>query len=312
LIDFVIVAPVLTRRSAGSVVLHQLAVSIVRAGFSARILFYENGQFFTSKNPSHYMDFDSTAFQSKDNLSKELFEKAIVVYPEIIPNNPLNATYVVRYFLFHDGIHSGKKVLLGESDFIVTYVPSFYQSAHFNLFYPIMPSKADYEDVTKFPLRTFDSTYVDNRKYVLEKNPFSLVGTTQVTKTFPETQERLYDLLKRCRIFYTWNVDSSTVLDAIVLGAVPALIDTGNRSDLMSLSELKTLGTVDIGDTESVFYPFGLASVQDGLVRELYIPPNFTQARGDLLSQLEKAIETWGSKVLNFCQSVRRHFSIAD
>lgn len=56
----------------------------------------------------------------KDELTNE-----VVIYPEIIHNNPKNAKNVVRYLLHKPGFHINRKINYGESDLIIGYREAF-------------------------------------------------------------------------------------------------------------------------------------------------------------------------------------------
>jgi len=90
---YLIVAPGFAHQSGGIKVLHRLCHLLNQRGFTA----YITG----AKAPLHYEGYCNT--RSINELSKEelsyLQNRGIVVYPDIIPGNPLCFTTVVRWFV---------------------------------------------------------------------------------------------------------------------------------------------------------------------------------------------------------------------
>jgi predicted O-linked N-acetylglucosamine transferase (SPINDLY family)/GT2 family glycosyltransferase len=109
-LNFIIMTPGFTPTSGGIIALHNLAKTIKEL-----------------KIPCKMIDF------SKNHLSNDIFDDygtesdindfTIVVYPEIIPGNPLNAKNVVRWILCELGIHCAPDIYLtwSNDDFVYHY-----------------------------------------------------------------------------------------------------------------------------------------------------------------------------------------------
>jgi len=111
--NFVIYTPPLKDDIGGIVVLHNLAKEL--CNLKVRTFLYTG--FAPYKN-----DFcNNFVLKSRSQIITD--EKTIVVYPEIIKGNPLNAKYVVRWLLCDVGIHTDKETHLtwGKDDLVFHY-----------------------------------------------------------------------------------------------------------------------------------------------------------------------------------------------
>jgi len=95
----------------GSVALHKLAHNIASLGEKSFIVT-------DSKNPDYLGE------QITEEQGKELAKEGIVIYPEVIIGNPLNAEHVMRWILL-DVRHTSDYGIFGERDLIYKYAQRF-------------------------------------------------------------------------------------------------------------------------------------------------------------------------------------------
>ncbi len=109
-LNFIVVTPGFVPNVGGVVALHCLAKTIHEFNISCKIY-----DFSGCKTPNDI--FDLYASESDINSS------TIVVYPEVVPGNPLNAKHVVRWILCEVGIHCPADIYStwGENDFVYHY-----------------------------------------------------------------------------------------------------------------------------------------------------------------------------------------------
>jgi len=292
-INFIIVCPPFNRISAGNVVLHELAHEIYTHGYNAFIVirhgpnFYitNQGQFFSpALKRTHYKE------ESADELIR-LLKNSIVIYPEIITDNPLNAKNVVRYFLYFDGKHTGTKVENAPSDYIVTYSRIFRENYHQVLYKPVCDLRTKFVNTE----RTLDVTYIDEKEDTLNKKPFRIDQSLLISKQWPQSNTELKLLLNSTRHFYTWSPISSTNLDAILCGATPVFINP-------TMNELEQLDGMEAG-----YFPYKTAVFLD---RQMVIEDrdDFNLLRTQYLERLNQHQDNWGSTVNLFCENALSHF----
>ena len=145
-------------------------------------------------------------------LTKDLQDDAIVVYPETIAGNPLRVRNVARLVLFYPGKNGGMRKY-HHSEMIFTYLPEFLPGADV-LTIPWIDKELftnpGYE-------RTQDYCFV--YKGGRWKDPPELRGLQTITMAWPETRERLADLLKHTRTLFSFDSKSAIIYEAIACGA---------------------------------------------------------------------------------------------
>lgn len=104
----------------GIVVLHKLAELISQLGYETYLL---NGE-------------KSKAGRAKCIEMQEAIEIAndsqtVVIYPEIVSGNPLNADKVARWILFFPGVNGGE-IKYGSSEFVFTYSEHFVENTEYS------------------------------------------------------------------------------------------------------------------------------------------------------------------------------------
>lgn len=131
---FLIVAPTYNDINGGAIVLHKLCHLLNSNGFEAAIYPYFGQETYNSDNfLSHTRDIAKTiikkywrGFDTNEAFDTPIVYKVsklcqtIVVYPEIIIGNPLNASNVVRWFLCEPGFHK-QNISFSQRDLLVDF-----------------------------------------------------------------------------------------------------------------------------------------------------------------------------------------------
>ena len=189
---FTVVTPSYRRNSGGVWILHFLCSQLNALGHKATVYIYTNDQI--------------TNFGNEIGHDPD----AIVIYPEVVTNNPLNAKKVVRYLLNKEAAIDGKPIEWGKNDFPLSY-SKLYKDCD-TLFYPI----ADTDIVNKNELRQYNSYYVGKgSKYAICP---PLPGCQEITTSTP--REEYIAILNKSKIMFTYDTLTSTNLDAALCGAI--------------------------------------------------------------------------------------------
>jgi predicted O-linked N-acetylglucosamine transferase (SPINDLY family) len=109
-LNFIIATPGFVPSSGGIIALHNLARIIHEFNIPCKIF-----DFSGNKLPNDIFDIYATEYDINDST--------VVVYPEIVPGNPLNAKHVVRWILCELGIHCSANIYStwGQNDFVYHY-----------------------------------------------------------------------------------------------------------------------------------------------------------------------------------------------
>ena len=188
---YIIAAPRYSRKSAGIVVLHELQKWLIRFGKDAMILNFK--------------------------VPYEIEEDDIVVYPEIVPGNPLKARRVVRYILNEPGKLGGDREY-DKNEILVAYDGTLAKYSNgIVLTTPILEeffSNRGYE-------RTIDCLWVgkgENTNHPITRN------CIEITYQWPAKRRELAELLNRARTLYSYDDHTSLLTEAVVCGCEVKLI----------------------------------------------------------------------------------------
>lgn len=262
--NFIIYAPPYKADSGGITVLYNLKDDLNKLGHTCSIIHFGNK---TTYDPN-----------------------SIVIYPEIISNNPLNAKYVIRYFLHMDGYISGTPVNIGSRDFIITWSKCYYPNAHAVLYnYPI--TKHFHDKNTEPPLnRNIDCTWI--HKGANHTKATVIPNSIHIAANGPLSNKGLADLLRQTRILYSYDILTRVVYEAIFCGAyvVPLLWQPFTAQDIVN-SELE----------------FPWISVKDN---NLIIPLDYTQQRDRFIQKVQKVNGQYINTLETVINQISNHFGI--
>lgn len=293
----IIVAPPYNPTSAGCVVLHELCDTLNQIGQPCYMVINIGDQFITSNEEQYFSPTSKRILYGDDPIleCQEALNTGIVIYPEVIIGNPLNAANVVRYVLYFDGAHMQRKMGHTDRDFIITYTKVYFEKYHDVLFYPITNSLFHEASSPKNSERHIDITYTDNRKE--KSNVHILDNTIHINKQWPENKEQLATILKSTRYFYSWTDMSSTNVDALLCGAIPILIEP----DPVKLNLLE--------NTETGSFPYYIAKIIDGKIF-VWKDPDFDVKKEKFICSLFSYKENWINNVASTLQKINKHFNL--
>jgi len=188
-----------------------LSEKLIDAGYS--VLYYV-----TDKNnwPKH--------IPTINTLTHDLQENAIVVYPEIVAGNPLRVRNVARLVLFYPGKNGGMKKY-HHSELLFAYLPEFLPGADV-LTIPWI-DKALFNNPGYERTQDYCFVYKGGRW----KDPPELRGLPTITMAWPETREKLADLLKHTRTLFSFDANSAIICEALACGANVSIVTKNGYSE---------------------------------------------------------------------------------
>ncbi len=222
---FIVMAPAYHHVSAGIRALHTLCNELNVCGRTAHLIFYRfkpgGVDFYTPEDNSEYCGLHAHIPRLPATADigrfRALIDEGIVVYPEVVQGNPLNAPRVVRYVL-NRPTSNGYPMLEGEGDFIVSFNSQYYQSPHSVAGLFIEEPVFNDRDTLPALNRSMDCTYVGKGA---DFGPcFRIPGSIMIERGNPSDKEGLAIMLRHTRYLFTWDVNSLTNADAVLCGAI--------------------------------------------------------------------------------------------
>ena len=193
--DYVIYAPKYCA-SNGVRVLFKLADELIKRGHNV-YLFSE---------PSQGKD-----YKYINKLTKQLRNNAVIVYPEIVFGNPLNAKKVVRYVLYYPGVNGGD-AKFDENEMIFTFSSEYYKNADL-LSISTMDLSLFYRDDTPKDINCYFINKGGKWKEIPEFKDF-----VEINMSYPSTREELANLLKRTKTLYSYDRHTLLAEEAYACG----------------------------------------------------------------------------------------------
>lgn len=204
---FIIYSPTYKNTSGGIIILHRLNTVLNCLGYISSICEFNNSIKVTNE---------------------------IVIYPEIVKGNPLNATNVVRWELNKPGVVSNFTPEYGKNDLIVSFIPPFN---------PVVPTLTvfDMPNLLVNTNKVFDIVVLARRKLNLyhKEHP-------TITKITPQNRH----WVAKCNTFISYDEHSFLSLEAAMYGATSIVI--GNDYSTWKLNPFFKYGIGYNDDTWSL------------------------------------------------------------
>lgn len=266
---FIVYAPPYNAHSAGISALYNLNDSLNQLGHSSEIMVFEQFRVYDSQ--------------------------AIVIYPEVISDNPLKAQRVVRYMFYFDGHISGRPIAPGPNDFILAWDRIFYPNAHDVLAVSSVPEYFNDRDTKSVLDRNIDCTYFGKGVgYV--SNPQVLPNTLYIGNSIaggiPIPRPALADLLRQTRILYTYDPISQIVQEAIFCGA------------MVSVLSWRPIDGIELKD----IFDYPNVRVENN---NIIVPLNYQQTRQQYIDYYKSLFTDYKKNLARVVQRIQDHFSIA-
>ncbi len=232
---YYIVAPPYTRFSAGVKSLHLLCHNLNRCGYQAfMVIDPDLPEGVPALSPSL-----TTPRLTQDLADAHLSagRQPIVVYPEVIPGNPMNASVVVRYVLNFPGLLGGDKTYAPD-EIVFGYSAVLAEAAGYPenvLFIPTSNSRIFHPPETE---RARSGTCFYAKKYQL-LHPGSLLPQTRASLEITKEQspEEMAEIFSRCELIYCYE-NTAVALEAALCGCPAVFLPNEHLTDIIGAKEL--------------------------------------------------------------------------
>ncbi|WP_046158381.1 hypothetical protein [Chromobacterium vaccinii] len=216
---YYICAPGYTRTSNGVRAMHLLCHYLNKLGEEAYVFSPETNP----KLRTPYLTPDIVERHKTTKLSP------IVVYPEVVHGNPLNASAVVRYILNHPGLLGGPKDY-PSSDMLVFWHQDYVDFAKYSdpsyVFIPsidtgIFNNDDNHHDADRHLTLVYPGRY----KHAEREFPELFKDSTVITYDWPQSHEELAALLRQGKVVYTF-ANSAIISEALLCGCPVVIKET--------------------------------------------------------------------------------------
>ena len=220
---FLIVSPRYSHKSEGVVVLHQMARDLQSLGYETSLIWLgaNNIRFDTfllnhNARTSGVL-YGDIVLETFDEYNRE---EDIVIYPEIVPGNPLAAKRVIRFFLNRECfLFKDNHINPGPSDFILSYHPEYVDKPDFILLKPTFDlGKIEFISAGTRHLNSF---YIG--KAVVDIEAPHIEGAINIGKI--DEKPEYERLLTESKYMLTYDPLTSVIRDAILFGAIPVILN---------------------------------------------------------------------------------------
>ena len=219
-IGYCIWAPDFVKSSAGIRALYILCDQLNSMGYDSHVVF-------SSKTPAN-LSAPLMSLKKASSLAKS--GKKIVVYPETVPGNPLDAKYVVRWVLNIPGLLGGTRIYNpNEKVFYYSEVfkPYICNKTEGKLYLPTVEEDIFHNNDVKASERNLTVFYVG--KSTFKPGYFEKNKALEITRTFPE-KSSLGPIFRQASVFYCFDNSSIICYEAAMCGCPTIIIPDGTQT----------------------------------------------------------------------------------
>ena len=296
--NFIVVAPPKNEKSAGSMVLYELADELMAVGFNARRVLLtqdKSGKFYISLDGQSYFPLFIDTFEKHFDP-----EHTIIIHGENLHHKFFDNFNVARYYLNKIGALRNIGVPR-KGEFKISWEPCYVEAPDFLLRKNVIKKPINEQFRLDQP-RSIDLTYVGKR-HIDTPGLGRLPHTLELTRTWPEKTDEYIYLLSKTRFVFTFDVLSSVIEDAIIYGAAPVILDCKPFKDYHSWGETALKSVFDCCCDISEF-----EKISDNNLDEYF--KNFFDARLRLVNGLDKIEKEYQTNLKRLVKEMRDYFDL--
>jgi hypothetical protein len=210
-----------------------------------------------------------------EKSSVNYLDDPIVIYPDVFPNNPLNAKNIVRYLLAKP-YSFGQAFKPKGTDYVATYSQMVLNKKYLDQFYFLNNEPKFFKNIDIKRKKNLVSIYYgkcrtgDSYKYLLNIiNQFEFVEI--ITRSTPDNQEDLHRILSQSKLLISFDAFSHISLVANIYGT-PVLFTDDIFSEVFDNFNQKFYGYYyknDIGNLEKIISLDNMQRISQSTVSEI-------------------------------------------
>lgn len=294
---FIVIALPRNPKSAGSMVLYELADEIRNLGFeAARVLIAQNkdGHFFVSIDEKNFLPLTT------DTLERYFDpENDVIIHGENLHHKFFDKFNVARYYLNKIGALRNIGVPK-DGEYKIAWQTSYVEAPDFVLRRPVIKTPIN-EALKLDQPRLVDVTYI-GKGILYEPNLRRLPGTIELTRSWPDDIDEYLLLLSKTRFLFTYDVQTSVVEEAIMYGAQPVLM---THMPMNNMKEVRSAHPYELSECY-------LSSEEFSKLTDKNIDQNFSHfclKRKQFISYLEMQKSDYNEKLKVLLGSIQERFN---
>lgn len=232
-----------------------------------------------------------------DKSSLAYLDDLIVIYPDIFPNNPLNAKNIVRYLLAKP-FSFGNDFSPLATDYIATYSQMVFDKKILDQFYFLNNEPEYFKNIDIKRKKNLVSIYYgkcrlgDSYKYLLAViNQFEFVEI--ITRSEPDNQEDLHKIMSQSKLLISFDAFSHISLLANIYGT-PVLFTDNIFSETFRNFNQQLYGYYYKNDI--------------GNLKKIISVDNMQKISRSTVNEIKRIKSTEKKELLRFYNSIIRHF----
>jgi hypothetical protein len=296
--NFIVIAPPKNPKSAGSMVLYELADELSLAGFKARrVLLTQNGpeNFFISLDGQTYLPLLIDTLERHFNPAD-----TVIIHGENLHHKYFDKFNVARYYLNKIGALRNVGVPR-QGEFKIAWVTPYVDDPDFLLRRPVIKKPIN-EPLRLDQPRSIDLTYI-GKGQLYDPGLCRLPQTIELTRIWPDNVDEYIYLLSRARFIFSFDVFSSVIEEAIFYGAAPVIVNCHPFEDFKAWGKTahKTVFNCccDLSEFEKI---------TDNNIEEYF--KKFFAARRDMIEMLNEMEREYRSNLKQLVKAIGKHFGL--
>lgn len=292
---FLIVSPRYHHKSEGVVVLHQMARDLRELGYETLVIWLgANNTKFDTFFVNHNARTSSAPYGELilESFAEYNHETDIVIYPEIVPGNPLAAKRVVRYFLNRECFgYKDNHINPSPTDFILAYHAEYVDRFDLILFKPTFDlSKIENIDLSKKHLNTYYAG-----KAAIDIQAPDIDGVLNIGKIHDKAKYE--ETLSAAKYMYTYDPLTAVIRDAILFGAMPVILNHRPWSTEKIVQIYENIPVIDLCTGQNLH-----------LVENQH---EFWSRREAFIDDVRIQHTVYRDNLIAFTEAVKQHFSLS-
>lgn len=290
---FVIFLPPFSEKSAGIRAMWNLSDSIGRNGKQKINILYQQSttDLFISLDGTEWIKCGESTIP--DMVS--VLYQPIIIHPELLDCNYFKSLKVARYYLNRMGV-LGNMRQTSPLEYKIAFNNLYCDSPHFTLPQYLGKISLDLAKNLSISPRFLDLTYVGKGAMYFSSTP-AIKDTVGFDRDWPKTNEEYIALLTGSRFIFSYDICTSVLLDAVLLGAVPIALTW------------EPFGEVDIRESNHNYFPWYDFSKFNRSDFDFNL---FQIQRMKFIDFYSRTNDDFNDKVKQLCDDIELYFTIFD